>query len=119
MHGSKFKVSFSNIFQRDLTRLRPDQKQRTPRAEFPAEDGVSSQRTHVEIGVSFQWIRLELIRLRLNQFLEIGIVSNGNERLDVELKTQRRGKTDVRSRREVKCLRCQLPIDIVFFDVSI
>ena len=58
----------------------------------------------MEIRVSLQWIRFELIRPRFNQFLEIGIVADGNERLYIELKAQCRGETNVRTGGEVKRL---------------
>ena len=89
MKRAKVEICFFHTIQLNLSRLRPNQKQRTSGAKFPTQHGITPQGATMEVTVLVQRIRFELIRLRFDQLLETRIVSNGDERLDVELKAQR------------------------------
>ena len=56
----------------------------------------------MEVSVFVQGIRLELIEFWLNQLFEVGVVSDGNKGLHVELETHRWCKTDICAGREVE-----------------
>ena len=73
----------------------------------------------MEVAVFVQGIRFELIGLGFDQLLEICIVSDGDEGLHVELKTQRWGKADVRTGSKVKRSARQFSVDVVFLSLPI
>ena len=97
--------------------MRPDQKQRAPGTELPTKNSITTQRPMMEVPVFIEWIRFELIRLGFDQLLEVSIVPNGDKGLHIELKAQRWGKTDVRSRCEVQGSAFEFAIGVVFFEV--
>ena len=70
----------------------------------------------MKVAILVQHIRFKLIRLGFNQLLEIYIIPNRNEGLHVELETQRRGKTNVRTCCKIQGATYEPSINVVFFD---